>query len=458
MFRYLLVALLAAFTVVIPVQASEIVVLGEEPAAVFTLPDGSVLKNAFVWKRSSEGLMIVHDDGQYFLNYKLLPPEWRAAYLGETAPADAPPERPAALSDPHSLKPLLDQVPGLRPAGTAYLLRADADAASEAAALALGLLQSLLSGQSADASRLLLYLEESGMQIEGISREELSEPCSRCGGTGRTVIECKSCAGTGKCRRCAGTGERSKSLGAEGTYECIACKGTGECPDCGGKGGEEAVCRACRGTGLILKRSYCEALRGFYTLEANRAAQPNRTVSVLQTDRDRMMQTLFKVPELGNGAVNFYGSQAYDGSMDTNLVVTCIMQSLLDRDFEQAQRFVEILTVNYGAEVLDIEKYLTRCEACAGTGAAETPCPVCGGTGDCRRCGGDGRVDLQLHDKTEPCILCRETGKCGSCGGSGVRKVRCSACRGTGRIIDLERTAMQRRLTAEKLAGFYRAH
>ena len=45
---------------------ADLVVLTETPVAEFTLPDGSVLKNAFVWRRSSEGLMIVHDDGQYF--------------------------------------------------------------------------------------------------------------------------------------------------------------------------------------------------------------------------------------------------------------------------------------------------------------------------------------------------------------------------------------------------------
>ena len=98
--------------------AEEIVVLGETPVAEFTLPDGSTLKNAFVWRRSSEGLMIVHDDGQYFLNYQLLPAEWKAAYLG--APAE-PEKEPAAGGDvekkaarPLSGGPLLYLAAGLR--------------------------------------------------------------------------------------------------------------------------------------------------------------------------------------------------------------------------------------------------------------------------------------------------------------------------------------------------------
>lgn len=459
MVRYLLIALFAALTAVMPVSASGIVVLGEEPQAEFTLPDGSVLKNAFVWRRSSEGLMIVHDDGQYFLNFKLLPADWRAAYLGEPQPEEAEQAAPE-LADPHHLKPILEKVPDLRPESIVFLLRADADEDAQKSALALSVLQSLLDDEGPDSKRLMLLIEESGFEIEGVSRDELSQTCKACGGTGRVTITCKTCGGTGECPKCGGDGKRSRSLGAvneRGTYDCITCKGTGECPDCKGEGGHESACRRCRGRGQVLRREYCEAQLGFFVQKVNRSARPDLAGSVVQADRDRIMQTLFAVPGLENGAVHFYGSKVYDGSMDTNIVVACLMQALLNRDMENARRFNLTLTVNYGeGTVLDIENYLTSCPTCDGSGMVEIPCSACGGTGECQKCGGDGEKDMEFMSKTVPCTACAETGKCPKCRGTGVQKIRCADCRGTGSRIDTERAEVQRKLMTAKLNQFYR--
>ena len=110
-------------------MSDEVIVLTEKPIVEFTLPDGSVLKNAFVWRRSSEGLMIIHDDGQFFLNFKLLTGNWKTAYLGESeaegsviSVAD-----PIVLKDRYKLASQLNMVPGLRDEGVQWLLRKDAD-------------------------------------------------------------------------------------------------------------------------------------------------------------------------------------------------------------------------------------------------------------------------------------------------------------------------------------------
>lgn len=460
MVRFTLVALVAAFFAVASVRASEIVVLGEQPVAEFTLPDGSILKNAFVWRRSSQGLMIVHDGGQYFLNFALLPDDWKVAYLGEP---EVIPEEPVVepvnyeISDPYELKAILERIPNLKPENINYILRVEADEASEKMALGLAILQSLLDGEAADARRLVILMEEMEIEIEGVTREELSETCSVCEGVGDVERTCASCKGSGKCVRCEGEGKRRTGIG-DNTLHCTTCKGSGKCRDCAGEGEHLSVCNACKGRGVKVLTSYCKARRDLFVQAINPDAEPGASVNVVQADEARIMQTLFSIPDLSAGAVHYYGSDAYDGAMDTNILVICLMHSALNNNFENAARFAMSIKVNYGEdEVLDVEKYLDSCKACEGSGIAEKDCTSCNGSGDCKRCGGDGERDTDFRDRTIPCTTCRGTGKCTGCGGSGVRKVRCSTCGGSGQRVDRERTEIKRKLLAKKLSDYYRS-
>jgi hypothetical protein len=435
----------------------EIVVLGDTPVAEFTLPDGSVLKNAFVWRRSSEGLMIVHDDGQVFLNFSLLPDDWKAAYLGDAAVAeDEGPQEVYELYDPYKLKPILDAAPNLIPQGSDFVLRKGADAVSSQYALALGILQSLLSGDLDNAKRLILVVEEKGVEIEGVDRDSLFVECDACHGEGRVEVECKTCNGTGKCPKCEGTGERDSALG-KGSVHCTACRGTGKCPDCDGVGSFSSVCRVCRGRGKLLQKQYCKVKRDYFVYQINALANPVEVGSILLSDRERVVNVLKGVPGIDREAVAYYSSEAYTGGMDSNILVACIMESLLNKNLEDAKRFLMIVETHYGDQVLAIDTYLQRCETCNGTGVIERECPDCEGSGKCPRCGGDGERDTDFRDRTIPCTTCRGTGKCVRCGGAGFLTVRCPTCEGLGRTMDKARAEVRLQLMVEELNRYYQS-
>jgi hypothetical protein len=55
----------------------------------------------------------------------------------------------------------------------------------------------------------------------GIGRQRY---CNKCNNTGKLVLQCKKCAGTGQCEVCQGSGS------------CVACAHTGLCKDCQGRG------------------------------------------------------------------------------------------------------------------------------------------------------------------------------------------------------------------------------
>ncbi|MEI6891206.1 MAG: hypothetical protein V5783_03455, partial [Pontiella sp.] len=149
-------------------SGAEIVVLTETPVKTYTLPNGSVLKNAFVWRRNSTGIMIIHDDGQHFLNYKTLPEEWRAAYLGiAVEPAGVEASRgveesdvPApVISDRYKLESVLRRIPTLSSESVAWLLSRGGGEENRKIALTLALHQSLISGDQEKATRYFLIIE-----------------------------------------------------------------------------------------------------------------------------------------------------------------------------------------------------------------------------------------------------------------------------------------------------------
>jgi hypothetical protein len=455
--RFFLTVFLAATVFSAFGAQDEIIVLGDTPVAEFTMPDGSVLKNAFVWRRSSEGLMIVHDDGQVFLNFSLLPDDWKAAYLGADAVAkDVAPAEVYELYDPYNLKPILDGVPNLFPQGSDYVLRKDADPESSQYALALGVLQSLLIGDLNNAKRLILIVEETGVEVQGVDRDSLFVVCGTCNGEGQVELDCAVCKGTGKCVKCGGTGERDSTIG-KGSVHCTTCRGTGECPECGGAGSTVSACKVCRGRGKLLQKQYCEVKRDYLVYQINALVNPVEGGSVLLSDRERVLDVLKGLPGIDREAVAYYSSDAYTGGVDSNILVACIMESLLNKDLDDAKRFLLVLEEHFGGEMLVIDNYLQRCDTCDGAGYIDIDCNVCGGSGKCVRCGGDGERDTDFRDRTIPCTTCRGTGKCVKCAGEGTLKVRCSVCEGMGRTIEKDRAKVRLELMVEELNRYYQS-
>ena len=143
--------------------AGEIVVLTDTPVAEFTLPDGSVLENAYVWRRSSQGLMVMHDGGNYFLNFKLLPDDWKAAYLGtsvDVAQSTGPEVKEEPFHDKYKAEAILGKVPELDVAARRMLLRENLPEEMDQRILMLGVLQSLLLNERDEARRFLLFIVE----------------------------------------------------------------------------------------------------------------------------------------------------------------------------------------------------------------------------------------------------------------------------------------------------------
>lgn len=478
MHRFLIFALFAVWLAALPVQASEVVVLTEKPVAEFTLPDGSVLKNAFVWRRTSEGLMIVHDEGQYFLNFSLLPADWKAAYLG--AAAEPVPEKDAVQDVPqddrYGLGPTLAKVPLLSTEGRKFLLREDADTGARDTALALALLQSLLSNNRDEAHRVFLVIEELGLDIPSVGRDILFKECSVCDGNGTISRECAACGGTGRCPKCNGTGQRKSGL-ADTTVYCTTCRGKGKCLECQGTGQLVSRCRACGGRGTRLNSLYCEIRRDQLALKANADAAGAQGVIIVRADPERFRRTIGELPGLDAGARRFYLSDAYDGSMDTNLLGACIIHSLLKDRHEDAERFFLMAEAFFPKqETLKLDTYLKPCDACEASGVIERKCGSCGGTGKCARCGGDGRRDSEFKGRgslgskdiskgkskkdeeksTIHCTTCRGTGKCPACNGTGTKKVRCGKCNGTGRLFEKERAKIKLHILTDALNDFYK--
>jgi|GEM_PF-2603900 len=443
--------------VVMPVSSlGEVVVLTDTPVAEFTLPDGSVLKNAFVWRRSSEGLMIIHDDGQYFLNFSLLPDEWKSVYLDG---AQEEPEEPAVPEyepyDPFNIAPVLETVKGLNPGASDFVLRKGADVESEKSVLALAVLHSLLSGNLDNAKRFILVIEEKGLDIESVQLDALFVECGSCDGKGRIEQDCTVCGGTGKCPRCDGSGERSTGIGST-TIHCTTCRGTGECVECKGAETKSAACRACRGRGKLLEKQYCEVTRDYYVDRINALANPDVQVSVTQADVDFFRRTLRGLPEIDPAAADYYVSDAYDGRMDTNILIACVMQSLLENRMEDAKRFYTMVEVYFPKEgLLEINAYLKPCRNCDGTGGVDRACRTCDGSGTCPRCDGDGKRDTGFKGGVIDCTTCKGTGKCSACDGKKEVVARCSVCGGSGRDFDKERSRIKLDILVEELNNYF---
>jgi hypothetical protein len=188
-------------------------------------------------------------------------------------------------------------------------------------------------------------------------------------------------------------------------------------------------------------------------------ATPEQKAAVTTQVASHVRKTFEEIPGIDADARAFYLSKAYQGGMETNLVLACLMYSLQQKDFSEAKRFnlmVEVLFPD--DEVLEINKYLKPCKKCDGKGWIETPCSTCKGTGKCPRCNGEGVCASEIDDTKTHCTACRGTGKCFTCGGKGVKRSKCAACKGRGNILDEQRVEIKLGLLVRRLNRFYQNH
>ena len=446
--------------------AGEVVVLTEAPVAEFTLPDGSVLKNAFVWRRNSEGLMIVHDDGHYFLNYNLLSGDWKTAYLGEsTEEESAEPEPVAAPAvDRYKTGSILDHVPALSEEGIEWLLRADVGEEAQQMNLSLAVFQCLLSNNREKAKRYFLIIEEKGFRVDAVKLDRIFNPCAPCSGEGEYEQDCPTCKGSGDCVTCAGKGLNKYGVG-KSNADCKVCEGSGECVECDGEKTAELPCETCGGRGQLLDRAYCQVNRDHIVRSVNEAV--GVAVALTQDEIAGVKKIFVTFPRLEPDARDFYLSDDYDGGMNTEILAACVMQSLLKDKLAGADRFNLMLAANFPkSKVLKIKDYIQVCEACKTTGRAEQACPDCTDAkgkdkgkkkGQCSECEGIGKAKKELGAKID-CETCDGSGECVSCKGTALVTVRCGACKGRGRKFESLRAEIKLEILVDDLNDFYKAY
>jgi len=440
--------------------AENIVVLTKTPVAEFVLPDGSVLKNAYVWRRNSQGLMIMHDGGNYFLNFKLLPDDWKTAYLGasdEGDPIVEPESPPTAANDKYRVSGILEKIPALNAETRRMLLSDGGSKDLDKGILALGLLQSLLSNERSEARRFLIIIEEKQYEIGAVDLDQLFVSCGSCAGDGQLARTCKACDGSGSCPKCKGEGTREAMKGSSRMH-CTTCRGTGVCSECKGEGGFTPSCPKCRGVGKLLDRQYCEIVRDRFVREVNASVLNGKRASVASIPTSGIGKVLAEFPDLKPEARAFYLSDAYTGGMDTNILVACVLHSLLKNGFKEGERFDLMLRVEFPDDkVFEVENYLKPCGKCKKQGRIERDCRKCNGDGDCGQCEGSGKRMSEFGDNKTQCTICRGTGKCRVCAGDGKLISQCPACKGRGRIFERQRTEIKLGLLVDELNEYYSA-
>lgn len=233
--------------------AGEIVVLTETPVDLFELPTGGVLTNAYAFKRSSAGMMIIHDGGAFWLNYKTLSPDWQLAYTGKVI---AQP-KPAAIQTQARIP--VAELDGLPESVKTFVLSDKYSGELDDKILTARLLQSAIMKDVEQIVSLKKKLDQDypySAYAGEKSLLDLFETCKACKGSGRTTVECRTCFGTGACQTCGGDGEREVGI-SDDTIHCTKCRGTGSCPDCKGVGGHPRPCVTCRGKGRVFDRDKC---------------------------------------------------------------------------------------------------------------------------------------------------------------------------------------------------------
>jgi hypothetical protein len=272
---FLFGAVLWAVFVMPSAQAAPIVVLTEEPVAAFTLPDGSVLKNAYVWRRTSEGLMIIHDGGQFFLNYATMPDAWRQAYAVD----DSVEQVPAAASkryDQYSLYPLLERIELMPRTTVTFLESKRYEGQADPLLLSVCALQALLDQKRDTADRLNRIVIDHFTNFPALAVDEFLMTCKSCEGRGSTEMNCGACDGRGACSKCGGEGELQSEFLHKDPLRCTNCKGSGKCRKCGGDGKFSFKCETCGGDGHLINVDKVKAKQVEYIriLDAIRTGMP----------------------------------------------------------------------------------------------------------------------------------------------------------------------------------------
>jgi RecJ-like exonuclease len=191
----------------------------------------------------------------------------------------------------------------------------------------------------------------------------------------------------------------------------------------------------------------------------NALANKEKGRSITQIEAEDVGKVLKELPGLDPAARAFYLSKAYDGSMDTNILVACVIHSMLKERWGDAERFHTMVQVyNPKGDVLEVEDYLKPCKTCDKSGRIEKPCAACDGSGKCPRCGGTGERKTDFRDSTIHCTTCRGTGKCVECGGDGKKSYRCAACEGRGRMLEIQRAEIKRDLLVDEINDYFNQH
>lgn len=110
-----------------------------------------------------------------------------------------------------------------------------------------------LSGNSAEASKAMRFIEKknpNSAYLQRLSGNKFSEDCSSCNGEGPITSQCKTCGGSGQCSMCKGNGSRP-GVGNK-PITCTGCMGNGKCQQCAGTGNTTLKCRKCGGIGKTL--------------------------------------------------------------------------------------------------------------------------------------------------------------------------------------------------------------
>ena len=163
------------------------------------------------------------------------------------------------------------------------------------------------------------YIDETCNKCNGSGSRRNGSKCYTCGGTGRYVVECKRCDGTGRaecdncdgdggwdCEECHGTGKCSHCRG-NGDFKCRACDGSGICGKCMGKG--KIWCPDCQGKGICFTckgstKIECPKCKGFGTYQ---------TYMEYTFEENEMSKLFCSLPIGQNNIADIIGNICYEG-------------------------------------------------------------------------------------------------------------------------------------------------
>ena len=244
---------------------ADVEVLSDDPVALFELPNGSVLTNAYAFRTTSKGMMIMHDGGSYYLNYALLPDEWRTAYcVLDTVEQDI--SVIAKRDDEYAIYPFLSEISGLSPARLAFFKSVNYEGELDEQLLSVCALQCLLDGAWDDALRLEKKVREKFPETNAVELKTYLVSCPLCGGKGFRTFACKDCNGTGVCPDCGGKGEIPSHFQNAPAKHCTNCRGKGKCLTCAGTGKHLVTCPKCTHGKILDEKSVKKALAEYVNL------------------------------------------------------------------------------------------------------------------------------------------------------------------------------------------------